>query len=544
MANSQSVRVLYMEDDGGAARLFQKKLQRLGYVIDLACNGEEGLAMYNASSYDLIAVDQRMPVYDGIEVIRYLAERGPLPPTIMITGAGDEKVAVEAMKLGAGDYIVKDIDGGYLELLPTVIEQLLQRQRLIQERQQALEALERRNRNLALLNQVGQALTAMLNLEEVTQQTVQTATDIIDAEASSIWLRDEAHATALFCQAISYTEASYPQDSVVLQVGQGLVGSVVQNDENSTVAEATLDASQYPELEVYGNLNVASLLSVPLRVRDTVIGALEVANKKGGIFNDDDQVLLETLAASAAIAIDNARLVEALRHHATDLQARNEELDAFSHMVAHDLKNPLSLTIGYAQFLKKRHGASLDADGYKCVDQIEQSGVKMSTIIDELLRLAKIRNTEVQTQPLDMGDIAAMAELRLTNMIEEYGAEIIWPDSWPAALGHDAWIEEVWVNYLSNALKYGGNPPRIELGWTLVDDGMVRFWVRDNGSGLTKEEQAKLFTPFVRLNQGRAQGHGLGLSIVRRIVEKLGGEVGIESEVGQGSVFSFTLPSA
>src|SRR5262245_38122390 len=152
MVNTQRVHVLYMEDDGGAARLFQKKLERQGYVIDLACNGEEGLAMYQAGSYDLIAVDQRMPVYDGIEVIRYLAERGPLPPTIMITGAGDEKVAVEAMKLGAGDYIVKDIDGGYLELLPTVIDQLLQRQRLVDERKQALEALERRNRNLAMLN--------------------------------------------------------------------------------------------------------------------------------------------------------------------------------------------------------------------------------------------------------------------------------------------------------------------------------------------------------------------------------------------------------
>src|SRR3954452_14495006 len=134
MESSQPVRVLYMEDDTGAARLFQKKLERLGYEVHLARDGEEGLAMYEASSYDVLAVDQRMPVYDGLEVIRILAARGPLLPTIMITGAGDEKVAVEAMKLGAGDYIVKDIDGGYLELLPTVIEQLLQRQRLITER--------------------------------------------------------------------------------------------------------------------------------------------------------------------------------------------------------------------------------------------------------------------------------------------------------------------------------------------------------------------------------------------------------------------------
>ena len=101
----------------------------------------------------------------------------------------------------------------------------------------------------------------------------------------------------------------------------------------------------------------------------------------------------------------------------------------------------------------------------------------------------------------------------------------------------------LWVSYLSNAIKYGGQPPRVELGATVQADGMVRFWVRDDGPGLTPEEQARLFIPFTRLDQVRAKGHGLGLSIARRIVEKLDGQVGVESEVGQGSVFSFTLSS-
>jgi signal transduction histidine kinase len=102
----------------------------------------------------------------------------------------------------------------------------------------------------------------------------------------------------------------------------------------------------------------------------------------------------------------------------------------------------------------------------------------------------------------------------------------------------------VWVNYLSNALKYGGQPPQIELGAAEKSDGMVRFWVRDNGPGLRLDEQARLFTPFTKLSQAQTKGHGLGLSIVRRIVIKLGGEVGVESAgvAGQGCVFSFTLP--
>jgi len=127
--------------------------------------------------------------------------------------------------------------------------------------------------------------------------------------------------------------------------------------------------------------------------------------------------------------------------------------------------------------------------------------------------------------------------------------------AWPAALGYGPWIEEVWVNYLSNAIKYGGQPPRMELGADPLPNpppqagegkggGMVRFWVRDNGSGITPEDQSRLFAPFTRLDQIRAGGHGLGLSIVRRIVEKLGGQVGVESQVGSGSTFSFTLASS
>jgi signal transduction histidine kinase len=131
---------------------------------------------------------------------------------------------------------------------------------------------------------------------------------------------------------------------------------------------------------------------------------------------------------------------------------------------------------------------------------------------------------------------------RLSALIEERTAEITLPEAWPTALGYGPWVQEVWVNYLSNALKYGGTPPVIELGAS-PQDGSIRFWVKDNGPGITAEDQARLFTPFTRIDQAAAQGHGLGLSIVHRIIEKLGGTVGVESEVGAGSTFWFTLPA-
>jgi signal transduction histidine kinase len=174
---------------------------------------------------------------------------------------------------------------------------------------------------------------------------------------------------------------------------------------------------------------------------------------------------------------------------------------------------------------------------------IARFGHKLNNIIDELLLLAGVRKTRVEARPLNMANIVAEAQQRLSDMIQEYRATIVLPDAWPVALGHAPWIEEVWVNYLSNALKYGDRPPHLELGATVQEDGMVRFWVHDNGPGLTAEERGRMFIPFTRLNQARATGYGLGLSIVQRIVEKLGGQVGVTSDgvTGRGSVFYFTL---
>ncbi len=244
---------------------------------------------------------------------------------------------------------------------------------------------------------------------------------------------------------------------------------------------------------------------------------------------------------------ERRRTEAALRQRTVELQTHNEELDAFAHTVAHDLKNPLALTIGFADALMTRYADLSDQELEKYLETIARNGRRMRRIIDELLLLSSVRRLqEVEITPLDMGAIVSQAREREAQLIEERQPTIIVPESWPTALGHGPWIEEVWANYLSNALKYGGHPPHVELGATVQDDGQVRFWVKDNGPGLTPEEQDQLFKPFTRLAQVRVQGHGLGLSIVRRIVNKLSGKVGVESAgvPGQGSTFYFTLPAA
>jgi signal transduction histidine kinase len=142
-----------------------------------------------------------------------------------------------------------------------------------------------------------------------------------------------------------------------------------------------------------------------------------------------------------------------------------------------------------------------------------------------------------------MRQVVVEAQQRLGDLIARYDARIHLPDELPPALGYAPWLEEVWVNYLSNAFKYGGTPPDVRIGGAVQADGMVRFWVADNGPGIAPADQVDLFVPFTQFKQVRAQGHGLGLSIVRHFVEKCGGQVGVESAPGHGSTFWFTLPA-
>ncbi|MBN1217476.1 MAG: GAF domain-containing protein [Anaerolineae bacterium] len=544
MSETGPIRILYMEDDVGLARLLQKKLERAGYLVDLAHDGAEGLAKFKDGCYDVLAVDQKMPNFDGIEVIRSLAKSGTLPPTIMITGTGNEQIAIEAMKLGAGDYIVKDTEGGYFDLIPSVIEQVLFQRRLIEEKEEALEALQQVNRNLALFNLMGQKFAATLDLQEIMDLLMQSATETIGTEGSSVWLQHDQG--GLICRAAVRGDHSRHLVDLRLATGQGIAGWVTQTGESTIVPRAQEDPRFCREIDEIIGFHTFSVMAVPLRVRDTVIGVLELVNKVGGDFDADDLALVETLTNPAAIAIDNARLVEELYQYTQELQARNEELDAFAHTVAHDLKSPLSPIVGLARFLEEMYPQMSEEEIKESLQIIARSGNKMANIINELLLLSQVRATEVELEPLSMTGIIAECLQRLAHIIEESGAEIIVPDKWPIALGYGPWVEEVWINYLSNAIKYSGDSPRVEVGAIEQGDGMICFWVKDNGPGLKPESRKRLFTEFAQLNQTRAEGHGLGLSIVRRIVEKLGGQVGVESEgiPGKGSTFMFTLRAA
>ncbi|NHZ72166.1 MAG: GAF domain-containing protein, partial [Aquificales bacterium] len=398
---------------------------------------------------------------------------------------------------------------------------------------QSIDLLARRNRLLRLLNQASQALTSTLDTEQVLEQLLQVAIEIIGAYGSSVWLQHEAYPELLVCRAaFHFGDGDNDGDKTVLldqtlKPGQGIAGWTALTGESSIVNHVQADPRFFPEVDDQSGFRTTSLLAVPMRFHDTVIGVLEVINKQNGIFDDEDLAVAESLAASASIAIENARLVETLRHQKQDLQAQNEELDAFAHTVAHNLKSPLSRLAGFAELLIIDDDHFTEEEKQNVKQRIIDNAYRMNSIVDELLLLSSVRKADVTQRPLSMADIVDSTLERIQHLIKEHNATIILPESWPTALGHAQWIEEVWENYLTNALKYGGKPPIIGMGAQEIEYNMIRFWVRDNGEGIPAEQQKFLFTPFTRLSEVRISGYGLGLSIVRRIINKLSGAVGV-----------------
>jgi PAS domain S-box-containing protein len=240
------------------------------------------------------------------------------------------------------------------------------------------------------------------------------------------------------------------------------------------------------------------------------------------------------------------QMEEALTASNEELRSRNEDLDAYAHTVAHDLKNPVSAILGFAEHLGQDADALPEAERREALEAILRSAAKMQEIIDDLLLLGEARRAVVACRPVDLGAVVAESLRGLAHEVRSLGAEVRLQESWPTPLGYAPWVERAVTNYLSNALKYGGRPPRVEVGCEVLDDLRVRFRVRDDGRGLTAEERTRTFVPFTRLAREAADGHGLGLSIVRRLVERMGGEVGVESagRPGEGCTFHFTLPRA
>jgi GAF domain-containing protein len=399
------------------------------------------------------------------------------------------------------------------------------------------------------LRQAARVLSETLDFSEVMSRIMDQMRSVVPCDTVSIQRLWGEHLEIVACHGFEDPEQVIGQTFSI--VDNQVVNYLVNTHQPIQIEDAAAHPYFADYLAANPDIKFRTWLGVPLVVRDRFIGQITLDRWTVKPYTPDEIDLALAFAHHAAIALENADLyrqqeihTRALEQTISEREQLIEELDAFAHTVAHDLKNPLGLVVGYAEMLLSDEFDQITEERLRfTLNMIAQGADKMNNIIQALLLLAGVRKTEsVKVRSLDMGAIVDEVHHRLLYLIDRYHAEVIAPQEWPVALGYAPWIEEVWANYLSNALKYGGQPPHVELGAAVQEDGFVHFWVRDNGRGLTASEQVEVFTPFTRLSQIEVEGHGLGLSIVQRIVEKLGGRVTVESTIGQGSVFGFTLP--
>jgi PAS domain S-box-containing protein len=270
-----------------------------------------------------------------------------------------------------------------------------------------------------------------------------------------------------------------------------------------------------------------------------------IKNDKGSIIGTSH--ILRTLSECHKVNLDMAELNEVLEQKVTERTAElveaNNALEAFSYSVSHDLRSPIRAISGFTKLIRKEHTQALPQSVDELLTHIENNSRRMGLIIDELLALAKYPKQEPNLVPTDMRKLFKTVWANL-QFAQPHHAELELADL-PEVMLDASMIEQVVVNLLSNAVKYSlkKETPLVKVGYTQAN-GKTLFYVRDNGAGFDMRHYDRLFKVFERLHsETEFEGNGIGLFLVKKLVEKHGGEVWAEAEVNEGATFYFTIPN-
>ncbi len=298
-----------------------------------------------------------------------------------------------------------------------------------------------------------------------------------------------------------------------------------------------------------GLVFAASILR-PIRALSTATAQLAAGvtdARVGGLGRDELGQLgasFNTMADRIQVqANDLMRINRELRQHAQQLEIANKNLDAFASSVSHDLRAPLQVVDGYSQILATKFAAQLDEKGARYLAHIRAGVVLMDQLVDGILKLSRLGRKPLEKQQVRLAEVVdeALAQLIHGGMLVDDRVHI--EEGMPQVHGDRVLLKQVFSNLLSNACKFTANQPnpKIEVGFGMQDGERV-YHVRDNGAGFDPAHASKLFEPFERLHRSEDfPGVGIGLSIVKRIIERHGGRIWAEAEVGKGACFYFTL---
>jgi two-component system sensor histidine kinase/response regulator len=451
---------------------------------------------------------------------------------------------------------IRDRDGTVLYYEGTVED--------VTGRRRIEEALERRNSELALLNRAIQSLNSSLDLDQVLVMILEAVRLLLQVDSCSVWLIDQA-TEELVCR-----QCAGPNSELVrgwhLAPGQGLVGWAAQKGQSLIIPDAAEDERHYRGVEDKTRITLRSLLTVPLWIKNKVIGVLQVGAREPHRLGELDLKSVEPLAVAAATAIENARLYErawqviderfrmeeALSQAKEAADAANKARGEFLSRMSHEIRTPIHAIIGMTQLTLE---AQPTVEQREYLEMVESSAEALLEIINEILDFSKIeaKRLELEEAPFEFRPVLERAADVIALRAHQKGLELICdisPDVAPALIGDARRLQQIFVNLLGNAVKFteqGEILVQVEVEGESDNQVNLHCIVSDTGIGITREQQALVFDAFHQADGSSSRrfgGTGLGLAISKQLVELMGGRIWVKSQPSAGSAFHFVLPLA
>ena len=441
-----------------------------------------------------------------------------------------------------------------IQLLETFASQAviaIENVRLFKELEARTRELAQSVGELRALGEVGQAVSSTLDLQTVLSTIVRHAVQLSRTDGGVVYEYDETSEEF-------HLRASHLMEAEVIEA---LQATPVRSGQGATGRAATMRAPvQLPDIlseqeftgtkvrPIFARLGYRSVLAVPLLREGRIMGALTVWRKEAGSFSPEIVNLLQTFATQSALAIQNARLFREIEDKSRQIEAANRHKSEFLANMSHELRTPLNAIIGFSEVLGERMFGELNEKQAEYTDDILSSGRHLLSLINEILDLSKVEagrmELEVATFDLPLAIDNARTFVRERAAKHGINLDVAVDERLGEFVGDERKIKQILLNLLSNAVKFTPEGGRIGIKARQAD-GSVEISVSDTGIGISAEDQAKIFEEFRQVGGDYAhkrEGTGLGLTLAKKFVELHGGKISVESEVGKGSTFSFTLP--
>jgi len=421
--------------------------------------------------------------------------------------------------------------------------------RLFKELEARTAALVRSVDQLTALGEVGRAVSSTLDLETVLTTIVSRAVQLSGLDAGVVFEYDEAAEEFVQRAATETGEAlAEARRTTRIRKGEGALGRTAVTLESVQVPDITVPGAHESRLrEILIESGVRAILAVPMVYEGRLIGCLGVTRNQPGDFPSNTIELLRTFATQSALAIQNARLFHEIEDKSRQLELASQHKSEFLANMSHELRTPLNAIIGFSELLSERLYGDLNEKQEEYLKDIHASGQHLLSLINDILDLSKIEAGRMELELTD-SDLPTAIDNALTLVRERAGRRgIALHQATDKDLGQirgdERKIKQVLLNLLSNAIKFTPDGGRIEVRARAVD-GSVEVSVRDTGIGIAPEHQEAIFEEFRQVGTAakKVEGTGLGLALSRKFIELHGGRIWVESHVGAGSTFTFTLP--